>query len=270
MSTDGLIPLSYPPLPGQPPADDMLVTADLDQDELLRDLLNDNVRSHCHHTDNWIIHIYTQDLLSLLQSNQASLDPPTSSLYTPTLSTSYDTNTQQSLLNNPSIYHSSLNGLPDHNTTLGDHSLLQNSSLVDPSVQLSSPIDSEGCVSDFSSGQSPSWSAHSSDGAFLAAPNNMAAPPILDQQQLMQLGMITGDLESDLFTAGAADRHGSASSPSSSGGDVHIDLGGVCGLSVWLTFTGIMKRTQVWRGERGWHASRWLCYRWYQVTWRQP
>ena len=52
MSTDGLIPLSYPPLPGQPPADDMLVTADLDQDELLRDLLNDNVRSHCHHTDN--------------------------------------------------------------------------------------------------------------------------------------------------------------------------------------------------------------------------
>ena len=65
----------------------------------------------------------------------------------------------------------------------------------------------------------------------------MAAPPILDQQQLMQLGMITGDLESDLFTAGAADRHGSASSPSSSGGDVHIDLGGVCGLSVYLVLS---------------------------------
>lgn len=174
-------------------------------------------------------HLPTQDLLSLLESDKASLDPPTSSLYTPALSTSYDTNTQQSLLNNPSIYHSSLNGLPDHTTTLSDLSLLQNSTLVDPSIQLSSPVGSEGCVSDFSSGQSPSWSAHSSEGAaFLAAPPNMAAaPPMFDHQQLMQLGVIAS--ETDLLTAATTERHGSASSPSSSGGDVHIDLGGVCG-----------------------------------------
>ena len=133
-------------------------------------------------------------------------------------------------MNNPSVYHSSLNGLPDHNTNLGDLSLPQNSTLIDPSVQLSSPVDSEGCVSDFSSGQSPSWSAHSSDGAtFLAPPNMGAAPPMLDQQQLMQLGVFGGgDLETDLSTAGTTELHGSASSPSSSGGDVHIDLGGVC------------------------------------------
>lgn len=52
----------------------------------------------------------------------------------------------------------------------------------------------------------------------------MAAQPQLDQQQLGQIG---GNLESDLQMSGITDQQRSTSSPSSSGGDVHIDLGGM-------------------------------------------
>ena len=90
------------------------------------------------------------------------------------------------------------------------------------SIQQSSPTDSEGCVNDASSsgkGPSPSWSTHSSDGYLVP---NTGVCPQLDQQELAQLGLF----EQDYQPASIVEQQGMVSSPSSSGGDVHIDFGG--------------------------------------------
>lgn len=50
--------------------------------------------------------------------------------------------------------------------------------------------------------------------------------PQLDQQELMRLGLFS-DFEQDFQTVNCVEQQETVSSPSSSGGDVHIDFGGM-------------------------------------------